>query len=279
MPRRAKDLASRDVVIRSMALEIREGRGVGQNKDHIYLHLDHIDPKVLAERLPGITESGKIFAGVDLTRQPLPVAPTVHYNMGGIPTNYHGEVVHAEGRQSRHGRPRPVRGRRGGLRLGPRRQPARLELADRPRRVRPRDRPAARGDAQARHARTTRCPRTRRSSRSTGSTISATPRAARRPRRSARDMQQHDAAARAVFRDTRAADRRRRQDGRDLSSDAGRRRHRPLADLEHRPGRDARARQPDRPGGGDDALAPPTARKAAARTCTRTFPSATTRTG
>jgi succinate dehydrogenase / fumarate reductase flavoprotein subunit len=89
----AKDLASRDVVSRSMALEIREGRGVGPNKDHIYLHLDHIDPKILADRLPGITESGKIFAGVDLTRQPLPVVPTVHYNMGGIPCNYHGEVV------------------------------------------------------------------------------------------------------------------------------------------------------------------------------------------
>ncbi len=89
----AKDLASRDVVSRSMAMEMREGRGVGPEKDHIYLHLDHIDPKILAERLPGITESGKIFAGVDLTRQPLPVTPTVHYNMGGIPTNYHGEVV------------------------------------------------------------------------------------------------------------------------------------------------------------------------------------------
>lgn len=89
----AKDLASRDVVSRSMAIEIREGRGVGPHKDHIYLHLDHIDPKVLAERLPGITETGKIFAGVDLTRQPLPVTPTVHYNMGGIPTNFHGEVV------------------------------------------------------------------------------------------------------------------------------------------------------------------------------------------
>ena len=89
----AKDLASRDVVSRSMALEIREGRGVGPHKDHIWLHLDHIDPKVLGERLPGITESGKIFAGVDLTRQPLPVVPTVHYNMGGIPANYHGEVM------------------------------------------------------------------------------------------------------------------------------------------------------------------------------------------
>ncbi|MFC3579326.1 succinate dehydrogenase flavoprotein subunit [Sphingomonas hylomeconis] len=89
----AKDLASRDVVSRSMAMEMREGRGVGKNGDHIWLHLDHIDPKVLHERLPGITETGKIFAGVDLTRQPLPVTPTVHYNMGGIPTNYHGEVV------------------------------------------------------------------------------------------------------------------------------------------------------------------------------------------
>ena len=89
----AKDLASRDVVSRSMALEMREGRGVGPDGDHIYLHLDHIDPNVLAERLPGITESGKIFAGVDLTREPLPVTPTVHYNMGGIPCNYHGEVV------------------------------------------------------------------------------------------------------------------------------------------------------------------------------------------
>ncbi len=83
----AKDLASRDVVSRSMAAEIREGRGVGKENDHIYLHLDHIDEKVLAERLPGITETGKIFAGVDL------VVPTVHYNMGGIPCNYHGQVV------------------------------------------------------------------------------------------------------------------------------------------------------------------------------------------
>ena len=89
----AKDLASRDVVSRCMTLEIREGRGVGPDKDHIYLHLDHLDPKVLQERLPGITESAKIFAGVDLTREPIPVLPTVHYNMGGIPANYHGEVL------------------------------------------------------------------------------------------------------------------------------------------------------------------------------------------
>jgi succinate dehydrogenase / fumarate reductase flavoprotein subunit len=89
----AKDLASRDVVSRAEAMEIREGRGVGEHKDHIELHLDHIDPKILAERLPGITESAMTFAGVDLTRQPIPVAPTVHYTMGGIPTNFHGEVV------------------------------------------------------------------------------------------------------------------------------------------------------------------------------------------
>jgi succinate dehydrogenase / fumarate reductase flavoprotein subunit len=89
----AKDLASRDVVSRCMTLEIREGRGVGPKKDHIFLHLDHIDPKVLHERLPGISENAKIFAGVDLTREPIPVLPTVHYNMGGIPTNYFGEAA------------------------------------------------------------------------------------------------------------------------------------------------------------------------------------------
>ncbi|KRA00174.1 fumarate reductase [Mesorhizobium sp. Root157] len=89
----AKDLASRDVVSRCMTLEIREGRGVGKNKDHIFLHLDHLDPAVLHERLPGISESARIFAGVDLTKEPIPVLPTVHYNMGGVPTNYWGEVL------------------------------------------------------------------------------------------------------------------------------------------------------------------------------------------
>jgi len=76
-----------------MTIEIREGRGVGKQKDHIYLHLDHLDPAVLHERLPGISESARIFAGVDLTCEPIPIVPTVHYNMGGIPTNYHGEVL------------------------------------------------------------------------------------------------------------------------------------------------------------------------------------------
>jgi succinate dehydrogenase / fumarate reductase flavoprotein subunit len=93
----AKDLASRDVVSRSMTVEIREGRGVGKNGDHIHLHLDHLDPKILHARLPGISESAKIFAGVDVTKEPIPVLPTVHYNMGGIPTNYHGEVLTKDG--------------------------------------------------------------------------------------------------------------------------------------------------------------------------------------
>ena len=85
-----------------MTVEISEGRGVGPEGDHIYLHLDHLDPKILAERLPGITESAKVFAGVDLTRQPIPVLPTVHYNMGGIPTNYHGEVLTLRGGNPDH---------------------------------------------------------------------------------------------------------------------------------------------------------------------------------
>ncbi len=89
----AKDLASRDVVSRAMTIEIREGRGVGKEKDHIHLHLDHLDPKVLHERLPGISESARIFASVDVTREPIPVLPTAHYNMGGIATNYHGEML------------------------------------------------------------------------------------------------------------------------------------------------------------------------------------------
>ncbi|KFI32258.1 fumarate reductase [Haematobacter missouriensis] len=88
-----KDLASRDVVSRCMTLEIREGRGVGEHKDHIFLHLNHLPPETLHERLPGISESARIFAGVDVTKEPIPVLPTVHYNMGGIPTNYHGEVL------------------------------------------------------------------------------------------------------------------------------------------------------------------------------------------
>jgi len=93
----AKDLASRDVVSRAMTIEIREGRGVGEHKDHIHLNLGHLSPEVINERLPGIAESARIFAGVDVTKEPIPVIPTAHYNMGGIPTNYHGEVVQKKG--------------------------------------------------------------------------------------------------------------------------------------------------------------------------------------
>jgi succinate dehydrogenase / fumarate reductase flavoprotein subunit len=93
----AKDLASRDVVSRAMTIEIQEGRGVGKLKDHIYLHIEHLDPALIQERLPGIAETSKIFAGVDVTKDPIPVLPTVHYNMGGIPTNYKAEVVTLEG--------------------------------------------------------------------------------------------------------------------------------------------------------------------------------------
>ena len=93
----AKDLASRDVVSRSMEMEINEGRGAGKNKDHIYLHLDHLDKKVIDERLPGISEAAKTFANIDVSKQPIPVVPTVHYNMGGIPTNYKAEVLTLNG--------------------------------------------------------------------------------------------------------------------------------------------------------------------------------------
>jgi succinate dehydrogenase / fumarate reductase flavoprotein subunit len=98
----AKDLASRDVVSRAMTIEIREGRGCGKLKDHIHLHLDHLDPAVLAERLPGISESARIFAGVDVTREPIPIVPTAHYNMGGIATNYHGEALTKKGGNDDH---------------------------------------------------------------------------------------------------------------------------------------------------------------------------------
>ena len=93
----AKDLASRDVVSRAMTIEMREGRGVGPEKNYIHLHLEHLGPEVIKERLPGIAESSRIFAGVDVTREPIPVLPTAHYNMGGIPSNYHGEVINPKG--------------------------------------------------------------------------------------------------------------------------------------------------------------------------------------
>ena len=145
----AKDLASRDVVSRAMTIEIREGRGVGKNKDHIFLHLDHLDPAVLHERLPGISESAKIFAGVDVTREPIPIVPTVHYNMGGIPTNFHAEVVTRKNGDDNFVVPGLDGGGRGGLRLGARRESSRLQLADRSGRVRPRRGAALRRKARA----------------------------------------------------------------------------------------------------------------------------------
>ncbi len=133
----AKDLASRDVVSRAMTVEIREGRGVGKLKDHIDLHLEHLGPAVIKERLPGIAETARIFAGVDVNREPIPVLPTVHYNMGGIPCNVHGEAMTSvDG--SEHVGSRTHGHRRGGLRVGARREPAGIELAARPRGIRPR---------------------------------------------------------------------------------------------------------------------------------------------
>ncbi len=134
---RPMDLASRDVVSRCMTMEIRAGRGVGKNKDHIYLHLDHLDPAVLHERLPGISESAKIFAGVDVTKEPIPVLPTVHYNIGR-----HSDQLLGRSAEPDQGRPGPRaagpdgRGR-SGLRFGAWRKPSRLQLADRSRGVRP----------------------------------------------------------------------------------------------------------------------------------------------
>ena len=133
----ARDLASRDVVSRAMTVEIREGRGVGPKKDHIYLHLDHLDPAMLHERLPGISESARVFSGVDVTRQPIPVLPTAHYCMGGIPANYHGEAI----RPSSGNPDATVQGpdgcRRGRLRLSAWSEQTWLQLASRYRRVRP----------------------------------------------------------------------------------------------------------------------------------------------
>ena len=145
----AKDLASRDVVSRAMTIEIREGRGVGAHRDHLFLHLEHLGADVIAKRLPGIAETAKIFANVDVTRAPIPVQPTVHYNMGGIPCNVNGQALTSEGGTERVGSG-PDGDRRGGLRLRARREPAGLELAARPRRVRPRRRGALRRLPEAR---------------------------------------------------------------------------------------------------------------------------------
>ena len=134
----AKDLAGRDVVCRSMTIEINEGRGCGPQKDYIELHLEHLGADILHERLPGISETARIFAGVDVTREPIPVLPTVHYNMGGVPTNLHGEAITKRDGNPGRDRSGPDGDWRSRLRLGAWRQPARLQLAARHRRVRSR---------------------------------------------------------------------------------------------------------------------------------------------
>ena len=177
----AKDLASRDVVSRAMTIEIREGRGCGPLKDHIHLHLEHLDPKVMHERLPGISETARIFAGVDVTREPIPVLPTVHYNMGGIPTNYHGEVIRPTDDKSRCHCAGLDGDRRSGLRFGAWRQSSGLQLAARSRGVRARGRHPRRGNRQARSTRTRNCRRMPAISPWRGLTNSAMPRAISAP--------------------------------------------------------------------------------------------------
>ena len=132
----AKDLASRDVVSRAITIEINEGRGCGPNRDYVELHLEHLDPDLLHERLPGISETARIFAGVDVTREPIPVVPTCHYNMGGIPTNYLTEAVTVANGHCRAPGHRSDGGRGGRLYFGARRQPARRQFVDRPRGLR-----------------------------------------------------------------------------------------------------------------------------------------------
>ena len=247
----AKDLASRDVVSRSMTMEIRDGRGVGKNKDHIYLHLDHLDPAILHERLPGISESAKIFAGVDLTKEPIPVLPTVHYNMGGIPTNYHGEVVTLKDGNpdhivpglmalgeaacvSVHGANRlgsnslidlVVFGRAAGLRCGEIVEPGEKHAELPP---------------DASDAALARLDRFRHADGGTPTAELARPDAAHHA----------DQLRRVPHR--RGAGGGQGPDPPGLARRGRHRRHRPLADLEHGPDRDAGVRQPDRPGRGDD---------------------------
>ena len=275
----AKDLASRDVVSRAMTMEIREGRGVGPNKDHIYLHLDHLDPKILHERLPGISESAKIFAGVDVTKEPIPVLPTVHYNMGGIPTNYHGEVLTLKNGNpdtvvpglmalgeaacvSVHGANRlgsnslidlVVFGRAAGLRCA--------EIVE----------PNARACRPAEERRRARALAPR--------PVPPCQRRRRRPPSCASQMQRTMQNNCAVFRTGEVLDEGKQAHPRGLERRRRHQGHRPLADLEHRPGRDAGIRQPDRPGRRHHGRRRATARKAAAPMPARTSPSATTRTG
>ena len=276
----AKDLASRDVVSRAMTIEIREGRGCGPQKDHILLHLEHLDPKMLHQRLPGISETAKIFAGVDVTREPIPILPTVHYDMGGIPTNYHGEVL----RPTESDPDAVVPGLmaigeaasvsvHGANRLGCN---SLLDIVVFGRAAAH----ARRRAGAARARRTRRCRPMPARRRSPGSTRCATPRASCKTGEiRARHAARHAGQLRRVphRRDPRG---RRRTRSTDVARTLRRSRpHRPLDDLEQRPRRGAGARKPAGAGGRHAAFGRATAPKAAARTPARITPSATTRTG
>ena len=275
----AKDLASRDVVSRSMTIEIREGRGVGPEKDHIYLHLDHLDPKILARAAAGHHRERQDLRRRRSAPRADPGAADGALQHGRHPDELSRRGADAEGRQPRHRRAGPDGDRRGGLRLGARRQPARLELADRSRRVRPRRRPALRRDDRSRRRAAGACPRMRPSRRWPASTASATPTAARRRRTCASRCRRRCRRNCAVFRDGPVLGEGVRKIDEIWKGVRRHPRHRPLADLELRSRRDARIRQPHRAGGGDGGRARTTARKAAARTRARTFPTATTPTG
>ena len=266
----AKDLASRDVVSRAMTIEIREGRGVGPKKDHIFLHLDHLDPKILAERLPGITEIGAHLrrrrpdarAGADRADRAL----------------QHGRHRHElsrrgadqEKRQSRPRRARPDGARRGGLRLGPRRQSARLEFADRSRRLRPRGGAALRRNPHAERQAAGTAEGLRRAA-----AVAARQIPPRLRRHADRAAARQDAARDAE--QLRGVPHRRGAAGRLQADPRGVRRHRrrprqrPLADLEFRPDRDARIRQSDRAGRGHHGFRGQPHRKPR-RACARGFP-------
>ncbi len=266
----AKDLASRDVVSRAMTIEIREGRGVGKKKDHIFLHLDHLDPKVLHERLPGISETARIFANVDVTREPIPIVPTAHYNMGGIPTNFHGEALTKKNGDdnfvvpglmavgeaacvSVHGANRlgsnslidlVVFGRAAALRCAEKLTPNGTAAGTAGRLGRQGARPAR-----------SLSPRLRRHA----------------DREAARQHAARDAEQLRGVPHRRGAERRAQSDPQGAWRHQRHRGDRPLADLEFRPGRDAGVRQSDRAGGGDDGLGGEPHREPR-RACARGFP-------
>ncbi len=274
----AKDLASRDVVSRAMTIEIREGRGVGKLKDHIYLHLDHLDPAILHERLPGISESARIFAGVDLTREPIPIVPTVHYNMGGIATNYHGEALTKKNGNDDYVVPGLMAlgeaacvSVHGANRLGSNSlidlvvfgRAAALRCAEILQAGRQAARPAE-GFGRARALAPRQVPQRLRQDPDRAAAAQDAEGDAEQLRR----VPHRRGAGGGPQAHPRGARRRRRHQG-----------HRPLADLELGPDRDAGVRQPDRAGGRHHGLGARTAPRAAARTRARISPSATTRTG